>query len=149
MVKRTISRDYRIEGTDYIAIKKEEYDNGKGKHVVNIMEEHNITLDEVNNVIDKLASKELADLKEKEDKYVSEIKEIKEEIKDVVNDPEFLKFIEDIKSEKIKKYFDVMSRQKVLKASEGLLLDIQETRSDVYSWKQQMQDLKQAINEKM
>ena len=113
MVERKTTRDFRIEGDDYIAVKKDVFVNGAGKKVVQIMEEHNITTEEIDAVIDTLATKELETLEEEYDKLVNEVKEIEEEIKPMLDDPEYIKFKDEIKSEKMEKMFQTIKKEKI------------------------------------
>ncbi|MBW6469587.1 MAG: hypothetical protein K0A90_00015 [Methanosarcinaceae archaeon] len=145
MVKRKTTRDFRVEEDDYIAVKRDEFTNGKGKHVVQIVEEHNISVAEIDDVINNLFQAELDNFDIERTKKEKEITDIKSEIADVVSTPEYIKFKEQMESEDTLKFMNVMSREKVLKASEGLLLDMDAQRLDIIAWVEQFKGLKSAV----
>ena len=73
MVERKTTRSYRIDGADYVAIKTDEFINGKDKKIVQTMEEHNISMEEIDEVIDTLADAELEKVNAERDKLTHEL----------------------------------------------------------------------------
>jgi len=148
MVEKTISRDCRVEGDDYIAVKTTEVTNMHGKKVVYHMEEHNITTKEMDSVIQELAKKELDEVTEQEEKYVKDLEMLNEELKGV--DPAFfedmkkedLRLQEFFQSEDYKMYLDIKSKKQALENAEAFLKEVEVQKADIEDWKQQMIKLK-------
>lgn len=146
MVERKTTRDFKVDGDDYIAIKRDEYMNSRGKKIIQTIEEHNITSEEIDEVINKLAEEELTKVNKEKEKVLTEINKIWDEIKDVVKDPKYIKFKTKLNSDKIKGYIDVLSKENQMQKFEQQLKEFDNTILDVHAWKKQFQGLKSEIN---
>ena len=149
MVERKTTRDFIIEGDNYIAIKTDEYINGKGQKMVQRMEEHNITIETVNEVLDTLAFKELEGVNTEIEKLILEKVELEEEVKDFLIDPEYIKFKQDVEGEKMKVMFETLKKEGVIEGSVKRLADLEKTKLDIISWETQFKGLKEKIEESL
>lgn len=147
MVEIETVRSFRIEGNDFIAVKTDSYENGKGKKVVRMLEEHNISEQEIDEVINKLSTEELAKVSEEKDKLVAESKEMRKDIKKVIECEKFKAFKESLKTKQSKRFFEVLAKEKALSASDARVKELDKTTEDVVAWKNQFEELKQKINE--
>lgn len=146
MVEISTVRSFRIENNDFIAVKSDKYENGKGKRIVRILEEHDISEDEIDEVINKLSGEELKRFTEEQEKLLSQMKEMRNEIKGVVHSKKFLDFKASLETDESKKFFEVRAKEKVLNAAEVKLKQLDKTIEDVAAWKQQFVSLKEKIN---
>ena len=133
MVERTTKRTHRIDGDDNIAIKEESWINGKGKKVVQTIEEHNISLDEINQVINTFSEEEHTKVQEETEKLQKEIKEIKEEIKDIVHDRDYLLFKKKLDDPKTKEYFETIKKEKGLSSAKSRLTELERIDRDIFA----------------
>lgn len=146
MVEIETVRSFRVEGNDFIAIKTDTYENGKGNKVVRVLEEHNISEQEIEEVINKLSTEELQKVNEERGKLSVEIKEMRKEIKKVVESEKYLKFKKMLKREETGKLFEVVSKEKTLNRSEHRLKQLSKTTLDIIAWREQFESLKEKIN---
>ena len=145
MIDRKTTRSFRIEGEDNIAVKTEEVINGSGKKVVYTMEEHDITMDEINDVVDNLCTKEI----EKHDKAkvekLKEIADVEAEIKDIVNDPKYIKFKDRLKNKKTELMFRTLKKENALANAKAQIKEMKMQREDIVAWETQFKELKEAV----
>lgn len=145
MVDRKTTRSFKIDGDNFIAIKRDEFVNGVGKHVVQTMEEHNLTEVEIDQVINELYHAEIKNFDKEKSKKLKEIQEIKDKIKKTIKKPEYIEFKKTMDNPETIKFFDTMSREKVLKSSENMMKDMNKQRADIDAWLKQFVDMKEAI----
>lgn len=124
-----------------IATKKSTWVNGAGKTVVQTISEHDISLDEAKNVVNKLVPEELEKVDKEIEKINKDIPDIKKEIKDVVNTREYAMFKRKLESEEYKKFFETLNREKALKAGEKRIEELHKAKEDILDWKNQMQQI--------
>jgi hypothetical protein len=146
MVEIKVTRDFRIEGDNIIAIKKSEWVNGLGKNMVQTEEEHNITPQEVEDVLNVYVNKELDKVKEDEDKLLAQIQETKDSIKDVVGSEDYLKFKENIRTEQSKIFFNALNKEAAIRTGEAQLKEVEIGRADIQNYKEQFEKIKQALS---
>jgi hypothetical protein len=145
MVTRITTRSGKIAEGVAIAVKQDEFTNGRGKKIVQIVEEHGITIEEATEVVDKLGPEELTKVGDERVKLMKEIAEIEEDIKDVITSREFIKFKKELDSEQTKKFFDVLKQERTLNTGKSRLEELNRTEDDVNEWIKQMADLKSQL----
>ena len=145
MVERKITRSFKIEGKDIVAIKTDEWKNALGKKIVQTVEEHNITVKEIDDVIDTLQKQELGKLDKVKEGISKNITIIKTEIKDEIKDPKYQKFKERLANKKINKMFATLKKEKNLESLEAQLKELKTTRVDIVAWETQFKEIKEAV----
>ena len=146
MVERKTTRSYRIDGADYVAIKTDEFINGKDKKIIQTMEEHNISMEEIDEVIDTLADAELEKVNTERDKLTHELQDLKTEIKDDIKTNKYLKFKEQKYQDKLKKMFSILSKEKTIMTGESRMKELDAVNDDIVTWKTQFIQMKAMIN---
>jgi seryl-tRNA synthetase len=145
MVEIKTTRSYRVEGDDFIAVKTDEYVNGIGKHVVRTLEEHNISREDIENVLNKETSEELVKLDEERKKQQHELDNLREEYGATLDSPEFADFVEFIRKEDTKKFFSALKAQTLIEKAEAQLKEFENTQIDILNWKVQFEGLKSSL----
>lgn len=138
---RTVHTENLGEEYDVIATKRSEWVNGRGKKVVQTVEEHNILESEAKEALEKLVPQEIEKIDKEIDKINKDMPDIKKEIKDVVNTREYKAFKKKLESEEYKRFFEALNREKALKQGEGRLNELYKTKDDILEWKDQMQKI--------
>jgi len=147
MVDITTERTHRIDGTDYIAIKRSTWVNGVGKRVTQIVEEHDLTRDEIENVINVEADAELKNVNAEIEKLTQEIAEVRAEHQEVFDSEEYQKFKEMLKEEKYRKFFQHLNTEREVVGFEGRLKEMQKTVQDIENWRAQMIALHEELDD--
>ena len=146
MVDVQTIRKFRVEGTDAIAVKEDHYVNGPGKKVVRVLEEHDITLAEMDEVINKLSNDELVAASNERAKVAKQRDELEKELKDLLPNEEDEKSLAEVKtyleSEKVRKCMTILNKQKGLKQGEAQIAQFDKDLADIVAWKEQMEGLK-------
>lgn len=136
MTDRKTTRTFRIEGDNIIAVKQDEFTNGKGKKVIQIVEEHSISKEEINDVLEKYVDAEKMKVREEMDKIQADLDEINFE-----EDEEYKKFKEMINDENNKKMFEKLGQEKAHKQGHSRLKELQWTLDDIEAWRKQFEDM--------
>lgn len=146
MVDIQTDRTFRVENGIAIAVKTDRYRNGPGKNVVRVLEEHDITLAEMNEVIDKSAEEELTNVGIERAKLLKEREDMEKELKEALPTEDDVKSLQEVKeyleSEKVRKCMQLLNKQRAIKQADNKLAELEKTAADVVAWKQQMEGLK-------
>ncbi len=146
MVDIQTERSFKVENGVAIAIKTDRYKNGPGKNVVRTLEEHDITIAEMDEVILTEFPKEIVSASNEEAKLVKEHDDLETELKNLLPTEEDVKSLEEVKvyleSEKVRKCMSIMNKQKALQQGKNRIVEIRKTIADLVAWKEQMEGLK-------
>ena len=138
MVDIQTTRDFKVENGVAIAIKRDEYTNGAGKKVVRTLEEHGITVAEMDEVINNLFQTEMNKLNEERTKLVEDRKQMQTEVDDALAGEEdkksFAEFKEYVESEKFKKCSDLMEEAKTLAVGKSRIEHLDTLEKDIVAW---------------
>lgn len=145
MVDMKIERSHRIEGDNVIAIKVNEWVNGYGKKRVQTIEEHGITKEDVETVLNTEVAKGLKEISEEKAKLEKEVKEFSEEIKDTVETEGYRKFKDKLQSEKYKRYFETLNKERAVNQGKNRLKELEKAEADVLSWEEQFKKIQSEI----
>lgn len=146
MVDIKTTRDYKVENNDFIAIRTEEYDRD-GHKMVQTLEEHNITIEEMNIVLDKEVPTKEKEFIDETRKLNLEIETTQEEIKSVVESDAWKAYKSYLSSEEFKKFLEVSGKVKAIELGRKRLDEIKKESLDLDTWKVQMTGLRNLYKE--
>jgi predicted nucleic acid-binding Zn-ribbon protein len=145
----TVKRSYRIEGDDYIAVKESFWQNGLGKDMHRMDEEHGLTLVEIEKAIDEEIPEEMtkgnADIAAAREK----IEAVRAEVQATFDDPEYQMFKEMLKEEKYRGFFKALNAEREIRNFEGQIVESEKVHADIQDWGQQMTGLRDLIKGKL
>lgn len=145
----TVKRSYRIEGDDYIAVKESFWQNGLGKDMHRMDEEHGLTLAEIEKAIDEEIPEEMT----KGNKDIAEAREkidaARAEVQATLDDPEYQAFKETLKEEKYKAFFKALNTEREIRNLESSIAGTEKILADIQDWGRQMTGLRDLIKGKL
>lgn len=148
MVERKIERSFRIEEDTVIAVKRDEWTNGLGKKIVQVVEEHGITDEEIIDVLDNQVKEEIKKIDEEMAKIMSDSDDIQREIEEGLEKQEdkekYEGFKEYIKLESYSKFAKLFRKEQVIEEGKKNLEQLNKQREDILAWKKQFEDIQKA-----
>lgn len=145
MVERIITRTHRVEGDNLIAVKTDEWTNGVGKKVRQTVEEHNITEEDIDSVLNTGVQEEINKLQKDKEKLVEQIKELEDGIKDKINTREFKQFKEFINKEETKANFETLQKESEMEKKKKGLEELEKAGKDILAWEDQFKGLQKEL----
>lgn len=143
------TRDFKIEDGKAVAIKIDKYTNGAGKTVVRTLEEKGITVEEMDEVLNKLVAEETEKVATEKAKITKESEDLQKEIDAVLVSEEdkksYAEWKEYVKSEKYQKCAGLLSKERAIQSGASRMLEIERQEKDIEAWKLQMLNLKAAF----
>lgn len=153
MEERKTTRSFRNEDGVLIAVKQDEFTNGRGKKIVQVVEEHNITEDEIKDVLNKHVPDEIVKLQKEKEKINQQLKDLKKKNKGL-GTREFIQFKEELKEKQLSvqefcnkndKLYKLISVEQALESGEKKLAELERTAEDILAWKDQFSQISKSI----